>query len=190
MTNRASSVTGGPCCLSGCDLPKHVTKSGVIKPRCTQHWQEQTAQMRLAARGRPEREQRPCAHCGQLFTWRSEHPRQQACSKACYMARREQHLQRPRSDRLSVNARSRERIEIKQAAQAGISREEMADRRFGPCEICARTDRAPLHWDHHHASDAFRGFVCAFCNHLLGNANDDPDVLRAAIAYLERTTPA
>jgi hypothetical protein len=59
----------------------------------------------------------------------------------------------------------------------------------GRCAICA-TDitiggRNKRHLDHDHKTGRLRGFLCRACNHLIGNANDSPKILRAAIRYLE-----
>lgn len=40
--------------------------------------------------------------------------------------------------------------------------------------------------DHDHASTVLRGTLCRGCNLLLGYGHDDPALLRAAAAYVER----
>lgn len=59
------------------------------------------------------------------------------------------------------------------------------------CEICGR--RVGLVRDHDHACHpgkicvkCFRGFLCPPCNSGLGMFQDDPALLLAAVAYLER----
>lgn len=61
------------------------------------------------------------------------------------------------------------------------------------CRIC-KTDKpggaGQFHVDHCHDTQKLRGLLCARCNTLLGYAKDNPNVLRAAAAYLERTKTA
>jgi hypothetical protein len=54
----------------------------------------------------------------------------------------------------------------------------------GRCAICRRTSTETLVVDHCHASGRRRGLLCRLCNALLGMAQDDVDVLQAAIEYL------
>ena len=59
----------------------------------------------------------------------------------------------------------------------------------GRCAICG-TDKPNGHgWhvDHNHKSGAVRGILCSGCNVGIGQLRDDPAILRAATAYLERT---
>jgi hypothetical protein len=55
------------------------------------------------------------------------------------------------------------------------------------CEICGRIPTAKsLHFDHCHQHGHFRGWICNGCNCALGFVNDDVQILRKLIAYLER----
>lgn len=63
----------------------------------------------------------------------------------------------------------------------------------GKCAICGSGARGwgrslALVIDHCHDTGAVRGFLCAVCNTALGAFGDDPQRLRAAVAYLEATT--
>lgn len=52
-----------------------------------------------------------------------------------------------------------------------------------PCPICTR--RVKLVVDHHHATNLVRGLLCRGCNCLIGLAQDNSDILRRAIHYLD-----
>lgn len=59
----------------------------------------------------------------------------------------------------------------------------------GVCAICRKEIHDPRGWkphvDHDHATDKVRGILCWACNGGLGGFKDNPEYLRAAIAYLE-----
>ncbi|SRR6266852_4238048 len=52
------------------------------------------------------------------------------------------------------------------------------------CAVCGEIMKNP-HGDHDHKTGKFRGLLCEFCNHGLGNFRDSPAFLRAAANYLE-----
>lgn len=54
------------------------------------------------------------------------------------------------------------------------------------CAICSRppAENRRLHLDHCHATGRFRGFLCTNCNTGIGQLQDSPEILRAAITYL------
>jgi len=60
----------------------------------------------------------------------------------------------------------------------------MLARQRGLCAICKKSGR-PLLLDHCHSTGKVRGFLCAACNSGLGCYEDDPNIMRAATAYLE-----
>lgn len=59
------------------------------------------------------------------------------------------------------------------------------------CAICGGSDKRHNrnNWciDHCHKENYVRGLLCVQCNVLLGNANDDVEILKKAIKYLELT---
>lgn len=75
-------------------------------------------------------------------------------------------------------------------AQYGLSLEqfeEMVRACKGRCELCGSVPtRRVLSVDHDHATNEVRGLLCEPCNRGLGLFRDSPDVMRKAIAYLER----
>lgn len=50
------------------------------------------------------------------------------------------------------------------------------------CTICGSHWR--MHMDHCHTTGVVRGPLCQRCNHMIGNAADDPERLEAGAAYL------
>lgn len=62
------------------------------------------------------------------------------------------------------------------------------DQHSGQCDICGQAcgTFARLTIDHDHATGDFRGLLCVNCNHLLGKARDQVDILKRAIEYLGR----
>ena len=55
------------------------------------------------------------------------------------------------------------------------------------CDICATNPfRKPIAFDHSHKRGHFRGWLCGRCNVTLGYVEDDVQLLRKMIAYLER----
>jgi len=61
----------------------------------------------------------------------------------------------------------------------------------GVCAICKRApqDGKMLCVDHCHLTGAVRGLLCSNCNSALAFFREEPDALRAAIAYLRRAAP-
>lgn len=77
-------------------------------------------------------------------------------------------------------------------ARYGLSRDEydaMAARQAGRCALCKRPfgeahgNREAI--DHDHKTGRVRGLLHNRCNTAIGMIGEDPDVLRAAIAYLQ-----
>lgn len=72
-----------------------------------------------------------------------------------------------------------EQYEAKEEAQKGI------------CKICERQvvvgggNSKGFHLDHNHSTGQVRDLLCLNCNHMLGNAVDDPEILRKGAAYLD-----
>lgn len=61
------------------------------------------------------------------------------------------------------------------------------------CAICGTAKpggRGQFHADHDHTTSKPRGVLCHNCNVALGNFQDNPEILRAAIEYLNKYSEA
>jgi len=70
--------------------------------------------------------------------------------------------------------------------------EEMHNRQGGVCAICDKPEQVIqnsklrlLSVDHDHLTGKVRGLLCSNCNRAIGLLNDDADVLKRAIRYLQ-----
>jgi hypothetical protein len=93
------------------------------------------------------------------------------------------------SERESRGRYSATRRAYRLRSNYGISLEEydaMLARQGGVCAICKKPPAKGkrLVVDHCHLTGMVRGLLCGKCNSLLAFGNDDPDIMRAAIAYL------
>lgn len=81
---------------------------------------------------------------------------------------------------------SRKSADARMLRLYGITRKErdaIAERQGHKCAICQET--RPLVADHCHRSGRFRALLCDRCNRLLGVADDQAMLLRAALQFLE-----
>ena len=53
-----------------------------------------------------------------------------------------------------------------------------------PCMCCGRV--RPLHMDHDHETQEYRGYLCRQCNHGIGHLGDTLEGVQKAVAYLQR----
>lgn len=70
----------------------------------------------------------------------------------------------------------------------GLTEKQLAElihAQLGVCAVCRR--RKPVHVDHDHTTGEVRGVLCFPCNAALGQLQDDTELFRNAIDYLERT---
>lgn len=74
----------------------------------------------------------------------------------------------------------------------GLSHEQwesMFEAQGRACAICKATDPGGVgnwHTDHCHTSGVVREILCNSCNLGIGHFNDNPDLLKTVIAYLEK----
>jgi len=71
----------------------------------------------------------------------------------------------------------------------------MYTKQEGCCAICktpislvsGKTKKGKAHVDHCHTTDKVRGLLCTKCNTVLGMSNDNPEILKEALLYLDRS---
>lgn len=131
---------------------------------------------------------RVCTACGYYFSW-AEFARENR-----FNTRRS----RCRKCRLKLEPDGRSKRQRSLATRISlykISRSALRNlwvRQQRKCAICKRAvhltskDRSKVaNVDHDHKTGLIRGLLCDKCNHGLGNFQDRPEFMRAAIRYLE-----
>jgi hypothetical protein len=123
----------------------------------------------------------PCRECGSDFVRTG--PSQRYCSGQCW-------------NRVANRKRSDQREARKHLTNAETQQwhDHLIRRDGNACQICGKDGRARpnghgagrLHVDHDHKTGMVRGLLCASCNRALGFLCDDPALVRAALAYLEK----
>ena len=105
------------------------------------------------------------------------------CLRAYRKAWRIANPEKVRRYHFSKSLRLRNRISLKQYEALVLAQ-------GGKCAICGaltgRGSSVRLYVDHDHASDVVRGLLCQRCNSGLGLLGDTVEVVRAALAYLEK----
>jgi hypothetical protein len=104
----------------------------------------------------------------------------------------EWHRNATASDGLSTRCKACRAVQGRQdhlKRQYGMTeadRDEMVASQMGLCAICLKAPA--VHVDHCHKTGRVRGVLCFNCNSAIGKLEDDPDVGRRAVAYLEGKT--
>jgi len=95
----------------------------------------------------------------------------------------------------SKNRSKRSRINTRLKSAFGIDIEDyekMLEKQNGTCAICGATQadarKHRLHVDHCHDTGKVRGLLCSNCNMGLGKFQDDLQLLKNAVSYLENPT--
>jgi hypothetical protein len=104
-------------------------------------------------------------------------PKGQAAQKAYYERSREEHL---------VNMRDRMLSEYGLGGISGY--DALLAKQCGRCAICSVLMSECVRRfavDHNHDTEKVRGLLCFRCNAGIGKFNDDPELLKLAVAYLE-----
>ena len=104
--------------------------------------------------------------------WYAQHPEKQKAEK-----RRWRKKYRERINEYKKHQRHRQTYGVELSAVQELDKQQ--DFR---CKIC-NVERK-LVTDHNHTTGKFRGRICDFCNHGLGNFMDDPKLLLKAVEYL------
>ena len=139
------------------------------------------------------RTEKECSRCGVLkpaggFYTRVDGSLRGPC-RECWLANQRH------PDARAKNAASKRRANLR--ANYGLDEDEydaFLNAQEGVCAICARPEqsrhrtgtRFTLSVDHDHNTGAVRGLLCQRCNRAIGLLRDDPELLEAAKAYLER----
>lgn len=134
-------------------------------------------------------EKSAAAKCGcSVDEWRA---RREAGERWCFRCRQWREINAFRSDRSRAGGRtaickpcSSEAATASRYGMAPADLSNLRDLHRGHCPICIEV-HADLVVDHDHADGHVRGLLCSACNVGLGLFGDDPDLLRAAIHYLE-----
>ena len=133
---------------------------------------------------------RECSECGQFKLWSEFHKRHDLSTgyaSACKNCRKK----RTRRDMDNGSIRNRE---LRHKYGIGLAEYEALVKKQGDtCAICGTADKGMArgrirYWsvDHDHETGEIRGLLCQKCNAVLGLANDDIEVLRAMILYLQK----
>ena len=137
---------------------------------------------------------------GYMARWRAEHHDELRIKDAAYYAQHRDERVRYQTEYNRANAEDRaekERIWRRAHPHEARSRDwkkrgihmtvveyrALVAIQDGRCAICG--DGAKLNVDHDHATGVVRGLLCNKCNWGLGMFRDNPDLLEAAIRYLQ-----
>lgn len=113
--------------------------------------------------------------------WRERNPEAQDASR-----RRNYEKRKGTPGELAIRARAR----LKQYGLTPDDLARMVEAQGNRCAICNEEPSSGpgrrLHVDHCHTTGKVRELLCNNCNHMLGQAREKPELLRAAAAYIEK----
>jgi hypothetical protein len=162
----------GICSEKGCGQPHQA------RGLCYNHWKSQARkQQRAQAK---EREPRNCGFCAApIPPTKIRRGPVSYCNRACKDKARIANGQ---------NATAARKWYLKE--RYGLTPEQVDDLAAAGCAICTTQvwngRHARPHVDHDHETGKVRGILCSECNTGLGKFKDNPELLRAALRYLER----
>ena len=133
-----------------------------------------------------------CRECGEIkplddfYSNKSNSDGKSPYCKPCEIARKRA---RRRATSPELKSKMHRRRNLKRNYGITVEQfDEMYERQGGCCAICGTTEpggRGRFHVDHCHDSGKNRGLLCHHCNTALGLFKDNPELLQAAIEYLE-----
>lgn len=122
-----------------------------------------------------------CIPCERKYSrdWNRRNPGRHKLNKVVYNERHADKVMRARRNN-----------ELKYRLGITLAEAEAMIAAAGGCEVCGATEGDSrgyrLNVDHCHATGRIRGILCRRCNTALGQAKDDPGLLRRLADYLER----
>ena len=127
--------------------------------------------------------QKHCGRCGRLKSF-EDFPRNRNSRDGRHCYCKECHNAQVRESKLRLHGNSRH-YHLSQKYGIGEERvRQLIEDQGGACKICR--ERPADQVDHDHRTGRVRGILCGGCNAGLGQFGEDVDVIRRAIAYLER----
>ena len=123
-----------------------------------------------------------------------EYRKKRLAERRRYWAAHKDEINERLRNKIRVDPRYRKKLRGYRYRRYGMSGEDydvLVALQGGLCAICRRKPKRyrkkrnhRLEVDHCHSTNKVRGLLCGKCNPMLGQCNDDPDRLLAAIAYL------
>lgn len=126
-----------------------------------------------------------CLICDKTFVDLSPNQVKNTCCRKCY------HQYHYRDETRKIHRLIEMRVNVLKSKGVAISdneKTEIVERLLnGSCEICGIPTPFPkLCIDHNHKTNNIRGVICDRCNYLLGAAEDNPEILKKCIDYLNQ----
>ncbi|HXF71611.1 MAG TPA: endonuclease VII domain-containing protein [Actinomycetota bacterium] len=178
----------------------HPERALFARGLCQSCYRKLRQEERPIEEDRRRRGVRLCSRCGQEKLL-DQFPKEHGRCKPCYAAVVREYAEAHKDDPAFIEARRRRSREWARRNRAyarnahllrkyGITAEDydrLLEEQGGVCAICGRRPKQRyLAVDHEHGTGRVRGLLCDPCNQMLGFAEDDPERLRKAIAYLTR----
>jgi hypothetical protein len=123
--------------------------------------------------------------------WRQRNPEKVKASSEKWKAKNKEkireNLDRFKKEWAENNPHGLRRQAMKKYGLTLEQYEEMFFQQGGLCVICNEAPNGRnLHVDHDHHTGRVRGLLCNACNAGIGHLQDDPNLLRRAVSYLEQ----